>query len=905
MHQPIIDQVKIDGYPAAFYRYWFFRAASPTTRKEVYKDEDGTEIWAQPIELNSAGQVPDQGEIYLSKDEYYYFLITDNTIDSVVDPLLVDPAHIIKAYPEWQADVGRLGDDPFDVQSNRNYFLNSQWRFYTKQSFLAADLPAQETEIAPEGWYYRRNNTNSNIKLEFKPFVAGQSNVFDTPTNYLSAVKTDIGAGGETQNDIVYYLGNIQDFNNVEMSIGIWGNSSTSSTIQVLIEQYFGTGGSSTTTTSVGLLTYSGTWSKQSTTFNIPSISGKAIGTGDTYTKVILRMPLNEIHNILFGNTQINRSATLLSYDKKSYYDDLIDRNSYDDISPTDETAYYPKVSVGNKEIYYNDTGFVQPMFRASVPEGYRALDGTTLVTTDKVESKYNPRNINVTNKRLYDVWENDALIGNGNAFGYGEDGFYPYNYPTGGANLVFVNEKKNTAITAWTAETSGFTITNSRTGADRGFESEIVSESYFNISLEGGAYNRPPFIYLAIENVQNGVATPIQIGTLPATMFRINLIQTGTAALKQATFISTTGDVSELAAGSYFLISSTTINYYVWFTVNNVGTDPTVPARTGIKIDIYKQESATTFMTKIKNALLAVGNQFNVKFVFPLRVRRTAVGAVSATTQGTTKTVIDFENTGTATIKVTTELIFTSAEFIAAGSYFLISNPTINYYIWFKKDGVGTDPAIPARTGLLVNLNSSDSYLTVLWKIKKAIEGKKETVITNIPVATGLAGKYFYAYNSSVQFYVWYTVDGVGTDPAVVGKTGIKVELIGTDTAVQVSQKTSKAISSYYYTIPAAEGYFLRAWNNSKLIDLGAELRLPRGDGTSGDNVGTIQSDTNRSHHHAGSVGTGTQFWAVDGLVVTQYTEYDSAYPDIPIVGDKGFEARPRNINVLYCIKY
>lgn len=53
-------------------------------------------------------------------------------------------------------------------------------------------------------------------------------------------------------------------------------------------------------------------------------------------------------------------------------------------------------------------------------------------------------------------------------------------------------------------------------------------------------------------------------------------------------------------------------------------------------------------------------------------------------------------------------------------------------------------------------------------------------------------------------------------------------------------------------FNLPDARGQFLRAWDHGRGLDPDKGTRLNRGDGTTGDHVGTTQSDQNKSHVHA-----------------------------------------------------
>lgn len=80
-------------------------------------------------------------------------------------------------------------------------------------------------------------------------------------------------------------------------------------------------------------------------------------------------------------------------------------------------------------------------------------------------------------------------------------------------------------------------------------------------------------------------------------------------------------------------------------------------------------------------------------------------------------------------------------------------------------------------------------------------VSGLQEiTHITTVAdVAGNLAGKYFTlnSANTADQYYFWYAVSGVGSDPAISGKTGIRIDINTGDSANTVAQKTSNVISS------------------------------------------------------------------------------------------------------------
>ena len=69
-------------------------------------------------------------------------------------------------------------------------------------------------------------------------------------------------------------------------------------------------------------------------------------------------------------------------------------------------------------------------------------------------------------------------------------------------------------------------------------------------------------------------------------------------------------------------------------------------------------------------------------------------------------------------------------------------------------------------------------------------------TGVTVLAVA-GLNDTYFLLESVSTEYYVWYNVNSAGTDPALPGKTGIEVTLVGTDNSDTVAVKTLNSIGA------------------------------------------------------------------------------------------------------------
>lgn len=68
----------------------------------------------------------------------------------------------------------------------------------------------------------------------------------------------------------------------------------------------------------------------------------------------------------------------------------------------------------------------------------------------------------------------------------------------------------------------------------------------------------------------------------------------------------------------------------------------------------------------------------------------------------------------------------------VAGGSYFLISSPTASYYVWIRVNGVGSDPLLSGRTGIQVDILSSDTIDQFIAKIIVAFSTITDFTATN-----------------------------------------------------------------------------------------------------------------------------------------------------------------------------
>jgi microcystin-dependent protein len=101
-------------------------------------------------------------------------------------------------------------------------------------------------------------------------------------------------------------------------------------------------------------------------------------------------------------------------------------------------------------------------------------------------------------------------------------------------------------------------------------------------------------------------------------------------------------------------------------------------------------------------------------------------------------------------------------------------------------------------------------------------------------------------------------------------------------------------------FNLPDYRGYFLRGWDHAAGNDPDAASRTNAGGGDTGDNMGTKQGSANLSHSHNLSIrDTGDD----QSITTGSGSAADDSNSSEATTSSGGSEARPKNINVLYCI--
>lgn len=190
-------------------------------------------------------------------------------------------------------------------------------------------------------------------------------------------------------------------------------------------------------------------------------------------------------------------------------------------------------------------------------------------------------------------------------------------------------------------------------------------------------------------------------------------------------------------------------------------------------------------------------------------------------------------------------------------------------------------------------------------------------TQITCVDAINMLAGQYW-TFNlvGANAYYIWYTINGVGNDPQVAGRVGLRIDILSTDVATDIATKTLAAFNPLLFFNVDLRGLFVRYWDTESGRDPDAVSRTNIPDPTApfapkqnqnvtGNHVGSYENFDIQSHRHPPET-PGDSFdmrrsSGGDSNFITGTQNASASYTGF----FGGNETRPRNVYLAKIIKY
>lgn len=215
-------------------------------------------------------------------------VINDEASDS--SPVVVDAAGNVgvgTSSPSAKLDVQGSVYAANDYAAGKNKILNGDMSV-NQRNYSSATVPLTASYVVDRFFATAGVNTTSTASVQ--QFTLGTAPVTGYEAKQFIRLA---GSGQSASNDYLEFaqrIENVRTFANQTVTLSFWAKAgSAGNPIGVALEQAFGTGGSpsANVVTSGGVISLTTSWARYSVTLNVPSISGKTLGTNnDSFVQV-------------------------------------------------------------------------------------------------------------------------------------------------------------------------------------------------------------------------------------------------------------------------------------------------------------------------------------------------------------------------------------------------------------------------------------------------------------------------------------------------------------------------------------------------------------------------------------------------------------------------------------------
>lgn len=629
--------------------YSYVELPNPTTLSGVgtFQDEDGNNVIPYYYPYDADGNV-----------ELYFLDVYDS--NDV-------PQFTREAWPNFISN-----SSTGDLSNDNNFIPNGQFLAHINipadptLDLVSGEVRSAVTQVAQGGWTFERpNDSTANDNIQFFRYPEYVENPTASP-RYAIQLECLLANPGDSFKDLRIKFSDVNKFaSDTQLyTLSFSGITFNSGNFQIPISiiKNYGSGGSTTTVTSIGTATITGAQTTFNLSFSFGSNSGKTIGTqNDDYVQLALSFPTNigfgcQLTDFLLMSGELVVTSFPTITDREFMAQTLVpptpnpdSSNLYLPVVLTKDGLGYDSSQIGNVEM--DSTGSDTYSGSLSTTTNRMLADGNGYLT--QVYSS-----LGIPFSRLQAKYWIPSI--NQNRYGTGPNFVAAAIQAASTSNILLATNKFGTAVpSADGTSATGFTFFNVCPDSSAGFnmranqlsstELICISTTYGNVSDPGAGTSG-----FTISTIYNASNAPSEL------MFNL-------------TTVAATG-----LAGLYwtFHVNPTNTSYYMWFTVDGSGVDP-APGGTGIQVDLKSSYTAADMATIVSRVL--AGCQIDV----------ITTAAASTLTGG------DF---------------FT---FTAVGGQ--------KYAVWYSINGVGTAPTgngIPIQVALL----SADTAAAVATKTTIAV---------------------------------------------------------------------------------------------------------------------------------------------------------------------------------------
>jgi hypothetical protein len=174
------------------------------------------------------------------------------------------------------------------VMQNRNVVINGGFDFFQRSTSASAN-PGIDAYVGPDRWKMFNGASGSSVTVSQQAFSPGNTIPGYEPASHLRVAVSGFTSGNF---DITNRIEDVRTFAGQTATLSFWAKADASRTLNVYLEQGFGSGGSALAYPMAVSASLTTSWQRFSFTVTVTSISGKTVGAG-SFLAAIFRLTSN------------------------------------------------------------------------------------------------------------------------------------------------------------------------------------------------------------------------------------------------------------------------------------------------------------------------------------------------------------------------------------------------------------------------------------------------------------------------------------------------------------------------------------------------------------------------------------------------------------------------------------
>lgn len=287
--------------------------------------------------------------------------------------------------PITQLHSQRIQDAPQSYGKSRQAIINGNFDVWQRSTSDTAG-----GYNTADRWYITRGG-GTTATTSRQAFTLGQSTVPNNPKYFLRYDRTVSGATSTIEQRIE----GVATFSGTTATLSFWAKADSATTLDVYMEQFFGTGGSpsSTVTTATQSASLTTSWQQFKYTFTLASISGKTLGTaGDDFLAPHFSLDVGQgNHAIDIAQVQLCAGSEALPFEPKSIGQEKDDcfRYYWETTGTWTIMGRARSATDARVTIQYPTEMRTNPTMTYDSISSMRVLDGTTLRVISALSATY------------------------------------------------------------------------------------------------------------------------------------------------------------------------------------------------------------------------------------------------------------------------------------------------------------------------------------------------------------------------------------------------------------------------------------------------------------------------------------------------------------------------------------